>query len=207
MMTTMGTPAMGVTESTMMNLDGTMQWTGSWMTTSWNATWDLTLDADPGITGVIGLTNNNPSSTMMMTYNVMMPVIGFYPTGSFATGSSSITVADSNFDGTAMLADQMDGSIYTGLIDGAMERSLFTRSVMGTPTSLNVMMLGGSASMNDSFTGVTSQPLSGTMGINHMFMLSAGDSATVNSTFYVVPEPMTMSLLGLGGVALLRRRR
>ena len=206
MMTQMGTPAAGVTDSTSMNPDGTMQWTGSWMTAQWNATWDLTLDADPGIFGVIGLTNNG-AGNMMMTYNVAMPVVGTYPTGSFMTGSSSITVADSNFDGSAMMSDQFDGSIYTGLLDGAAELSLFLRSVPATPTSLNVMTLGGSTSANDSFTGVTSQGLSSTMGINHMFMLSGGDSATVNSTFYVVPEPMTLSLLGLGGLALLRRRR
>ena len=206
-MTEMGSPVMGVSESMSMNPDGTMQWTGSWATSMWDATWDLTLDEDPGIFGVIGLTNNDPLNTMMMTYNVSMPVVGTYPVGSFATGSSSVTVADSNFDGSASLADQVDGSIYNALLDGLFEESLFDRMNPAMPTMLTVASLGGTMSMNDTFTGVTSRPLSSTMGINHMFMLSAGDSATVNSTFYVVPEPMTLSLLGLGGLALIRRRR
>ena len=206
MMTEMGSPMAGVSESMSMNMDGTMQWTGSWTTAMWDATWDLTLDEDPGIFGVIGLTNNQ-ASTMMMTYNVNMPVVGSYATGSFATGSSSITVADSNFDGSASMADQSDGSIYNALIDGLFEESLFDRMNAEMATMVSVSTLGGSMSMNDSFTGVTTQDLSETMGISHMFMLSAGDSATVNSTFYVVPEPMSLSLLGLGAVALIRRKR
>jgi hypothetical protein len=39
------------------------------------------------------------------------------------------------------------------------------------------------------------------------FTLSAGDQASATSRFEVVPEPATMSLLALGGIATLIRRR
>jgi hypothetical protein len=35
----------------------------------------------------------------------------------------------------------------------------------------------------------------------------AGDTSGLGATIHVVPEPVTMSLLGLGGLALIRRRR
>ena len=201
MMTEAGVPVMGVME-TWNPVTG--MWSGTWSTAMWDATWNLALDPDPGISGVIGLTNN---SAMMqaMTFNVNMATIGYYPAGSFMTGSSAITVTDANFNSTATMSTQTGVAIYTGVLDGT--QVIPTGELFPDAYSLTATGLGAANSANSSFTSTTPIALASSMGINHLFNLTPGDNATVNSTFYVIPEPMTISLLGLGGLALLRRRK
>ena len=202
MMHEAGTGGMGITETWNPT---TGVWMGSWTTAMWDATWNLTLDPDPGIAGVIGLTNNNATMMQAMTFNVSMQTIGFYPAGSFMTGSSAITVTDASFNGTATMSTQTGVAIYTALIDGAQlipSGELFPDSYSLTATGI-----GAANSANTSFTGATPVALASSMGINHLFMLTPGDNATANSTFFVVPEPATLSLLSVGVLALLRRRK
>ena len=202
MMTEAGAPVMGVTE-TWNPVTG--MWSGTWSTAMWDATWNLALDPDPGISGVIGLTNNNATMMQAMTFNVSMATIGYYPAGSFMTGSSAITVTDANFSGSATMSTQTGVAMYTALIDGTQlipSGELFPDAYTLTATGL-----GAANSANTSFTSTTPIALASSMGINHLFRLSPGDNATANSTFYVIPEPMTVSLLGLGALALLKRRR
>ena len=201
MMTEAGVPVMGVMES----WDPiTGMWSGTWSTAMWDASWNLVLDPDPGISGVIGLTNNG-AMMQAMTFNVSMATIGFYPTGSFMTGSSAITVTDANFNSTATMSTQTGVAIYTALIDGT--QLIPSGELFPDAYSLTATGLGAANSANSSFTSTTPMHLASSMGINHLFNLTPGDNATVNSTFYVIPEPMTISLLGLGGLALLKRRR
>ena len=126
-------------------------------------------------------------------------------TGSFMTGSSAITVTDANFNSTATMSTQTGVAIYTALIDGT--QLIPSGELFPDAYSLTATGLGAANSANSSFTSTTPMPLASSMGINHLFNLTPGDNATVNSTFYVIPEPMTISLLGLGGLALLKRRR
>lgn len=67
---------------------------------------------------------------------------------------------------------------------------------------------GGFSVTADEATGV--QTISGSVSkiqTGVVFKLSARDNVTGRSRFEVVPEPATVSLVILGGVALLRRRR
>ena len=201
MMTEAGVPVMGVTE--MWN-PVTGMWSGSWSTEWWDATWNLVLDPDPGISGVIGL-KNNTAMMQAMTYNVSMATIGYYPAGSFMTGSSSITVGDASFNSTATMSTQTGVAVYTPLIDGT--QLIPTGELFPDSYSLTATGLGATNSDNANFTSTTPLALTTSMGINHLFNLTPGDQATLNSTFYVVPEPTTMSLIGLGALALLKRRK
>jgi PEP-CTERM motif len=69
--------------------------------------------------------------------------------------------------------------------------------------------IGGVAVDTQNFsTGTISAPATN-MGIQHSFTLTGGDSATMNSTFTIVPEPATMALAALGalGLVVVRARR
>ena len=196
-----GTGGTGITESWNPT---TGMWSGTWTTAMWDATWNLVMDPDPGISGVIGL-KNNTAMMQAMTYNVSMATIGYYPAGSFMTGSSSITIGDSSFNSTATMSTQTGVAIYTALIDGT--QLIPSGELFPDPYSLTATGLGATNSANASFTSTTPLALTTSMGINHLFNLTAGDQATLNSTFYVIPEPATMSLIGLGALALLKRRK
>ena len=103
------------------------------------------------------------------------------------------------------------GALYTALIDGAPVQTLYADpqafSAGGAFFSGNIP--------NVAFgTPIPSQPgpaVAASIGIQYRFNLTAGDSASFTSNFVVqvVPEPAAGALfaLGLGGLALVSRRR
>lgn len=173
-------------------------------------TWqDVEGDIDPGVNGVWAITNNS-AITQIYTLTVILPILPVAPS-SLMFGSSTISVADANFSGSATLASVGGFPGYEGLIDLAAvpAAALFT-----APYSL-VAPPGGTIGDTETF-GVFPGSVPGpaaltSIGIRHTFSLTAGDTATFNSTFHIVPipEPGTLVLIGAGlaGLGLLRRQR
>ena len=190
--------------------DGTQNWKGSVSQAgSYTMQWDLLLDPDPSVSGSIALTNAS-AGTQTFTLNVSLPInpANQPPAGSATFGSSAISISDANGDSTATLGAQTGSAIYTAYINANVtQKQLFT-----APYSKLVSQPGGVAVDSQSFpppvTATTA--LATSLGIQHSFTLTAGDSATMNSTFTItVPEPCSLVLAGLGalGLVAVRARR
>ena len=189
-------PGNGGTTLFVDNGDGTFDWEGAMTMPMWETTWDLLIDEDPGVSGVIGL-KNTTGTTQTFTFNVSTGVSVSLPAGSTKSGSSTISVGDANFNSTATLSAVTGGAMYNALVDGNLEHQLFQ-----DPYSLVVSTFGGTTGATQSFTGVTTNALAVSLGINHVFQLTAGDQATFNSTFEVIPLPSSAGV-GFGVLALM----
>jgi hypothetical protein len=185
-------------------MNGSMTMAGMW---EWEWT-SITLDPDPIVSFVGGFTNISGMAQdfVFSTSTPISPALASTLYG----GSTIVTYADSDFSGTGGLTnDTSSNPAYIGTIDGAAALNMLV--------SLGLAPLfPGDATQSASQTlGLPGPTIAGgaansTIGILHQFNLSAGDSATFNSTFQVVvPEPGTFALLaiGLSGLALHRRRR
>lgn len=177
------------------------QWSGSGTAVTWSG---VEGDLDPGVSGSWSITNNT-AAPQTYSFSVLLPVLPVAPS-SLMLGSSSITVADANFDGAASLTTFAPSPGYAGLVDLAVVPAA---TLFPDPFTLSVGVLGGTTSLTDDFgipgPSVPGPAVAGSIGIQHVFTLSPGDRATLNSTFFLVaiPEPGTLALVlvGLGGLA------
>jgi len=115
------------------------------------------------------------------------------------------SVTDGN-GGGATVAAPAGGSIYTSIIDNVDFQKLhlapFSQGAANFSSS-NVPV----ADFGQPIPNFPGPAALTNIGIRLNFTLTAGDSASFTSNFVVVPEPATLSVLGLAGVALLARRR
>lgn len=100
------------------------------------------------------------------------------------------------------------GAKITGLFPGSKaNQAIYNGSTVFANLVNGLTISGGSADTGED-TGIVS--LIGTVSSlesEFNFTLSAHDAASGTSDFSVTPEPATVALLGLGGLALLRRKR
>jgi hypothetical protein len=183
---------------------------GAWSNANYGIEWDdVSFDVDPGVSGNWAVTNNSLVA-QIFTLSVTVPVLPVAPS-SLMFGSSTISVSDANFDGSASLASVAGLPVYVGEIDlvGVPATALFAAPyLLSAPP-------GGTIGDTESFGvfpgSVPGPGVSSTIGITHRFLLSAGDRATFNSTFFLVaiPEPGTLALAaaGMAGLGLVGRRR
>ncbi len=183
-------------------------YTGAWTNSSWTCNWALDLDADPFVSNSFAITNN---TGVVQTYsvNVTLPVFPAVPSPSATFGSVSGSLGDTNNNGFAQWATVPGSAFYTAIIDGVPYQPLLpdpsSVTTPGIPGATVPFPLGPNFF---SFPG--GQPgVVTSIGITNTFTLTPGDSVTFVSTFRVdpVPAPAVGSLLGLGGLVALRRRR
>jgi hypothetical protein len=188
------------------NGNGTYTYTGDYYATDWELDYDLLAKPDPFVNAVYGLTNNsNITQTFILT--VILPVSPPITPTSLMGGSTGGSINDANFDGVGTLTTAGPGtSFYLGLIDlgGVLP-------IYADPYSVSVPFAGGTANIPAVAVGLPGPTLPGppvftSIGIQHEFTLTPGDAVAITSFFVVTPEPTSCALIGLGALALFRRR-
>jgi hypothetical protein len=161
----------------------------------------LQLDADPGVSVNFAVTAGPSDATYKFT-SVLLPFTSIHNPLAFA--SATLTVTDNTGD----------GAYVTGLFDG---NKVYEARYNSTPVVWAHLIEPVSVGVNDSVTESDRKPASGRTTIyddvssiqsEYNFILSANDQASGTSRFdVIVPEPATMSLLALGAMLFIRRRR
>lgn len=154
--------------------------------------------ADPAV----GMTFTVQALAANTTFAISSGTLSF-PTIGGATGiaSGGLTVTDS------------DSSSFASLVGntGAVGSSAFVATYNGGTihseniNPLTVNNLAGSSSGNFN-SGLLPIGSVSSIKVDFGFTLSANDSASGTSVFFVIPEPSCIALIGLGAVAMLRRR-
>jgi hypothetical protein len=170
--------------------------------------YNVSLDFDPFISASVDVVNN---TALTQTYTLIftLPIAPAITTGSLIGGSTQGGLTDANFNGIGTLSTVGPGTaLYYGQIDGVDVLPLFSHL-----KTINVPFAGGSASDSTS-AGLPGPTIPGpnaltSIGIKHQFSLTPGDRATFTSFFVVnpVPEPSSLSLLAIGVLMVLRRRK
>ena len=169
--------------------------------------WVVNADPDPFLHQVFTFTNNY-STTKNFTLTATLEPISPAITGQSLTGGSvSLTVIDSG-GGTAELSSITGVPIYMSLLDNVPHQSLldpsqsFVTGNYGTTASGIVPEEFGTP-----IPSLIGPPVLSSIGIELNARLTSGDTATIVATLVVTPEPGTVTLLAIGGVTMLLRRR
>lgn len=121
-----------------------------------------------------------------------------------ASGGINVTDQNSAFGGGVLATgNNLNNEIYLAQYNGSTEFFSGISSVANDPGALT-----GSDSVATSGFIPIGSPISD-ISVEYAFVLSAEDNATGNGVFAVqgIPEPGTLALLALGGLAAFRRRR
>jgi PEP-CTERM motif len=180
---------------------------GQMTSADWNLTWDVTVDIDPFVNGVFGLTNMS-GVTQTFVLNVTLPIAPPVTPGSLIGGSVGGSITDANNDGTATVANSGGTALFDGLIDGTS-----ALTIIGSPFSFSAPFAGGTANIPATNVGLPGPTIPGpaalvNIGISHTFTLTPGDTVALTSFFVVVPEPASLGLMASGVLLIgLKRRR
>jgi hypothetical protein len=155
-------------------------------------------DSDPSVNLLFGVAAGATNTT----FDIQSAVVSF----------SSLTNPQAYASAAVTLTSDSNGETLTGLFDGGK-----TYQARYNGTSVYASLVDGfSISGNQSVTDGDREPTNGTELISDTlssiqsefnFTLSAQEQASGTSRFEVTPEPATLSLLALGGLALVRRRK
>ena len=132
-------------------------------------------------------------STAVVSFSPLVNPLAYASAGVTLTGDANGATITGGFDDGRIYQARYNGStVYSNLVGG------FSAAANTTATPNDRLPASGYATISGSVSSIEAQM---------KFTLSAGDQASATSRFEVVPEPATMSLLALGGMAALIRRR
>ena len=155
---------------------------------------EIEFDPDPIVYNVLTI-QNMTAGTQTYVATVSLPTT--FPAPNIIRGS-----IDTSLIGTSAQLDALsNSSVYSALIDGSTVWTL-----QDDPFSLTTPQNAVSSSAAFGFTA-SAIPVNSSIGIRLEFQLSPGDIATIISDFEVTPEPGTMALLLVGGLAVAGFRR
>jgi hypothetical protein len=165
----------------------------------------LELIADPEVN--LGfLVQAGPVTTEFTITSALLSFPGINPASGKATVQVGVT--DLNGDGATLTGlipsaggDRVYRAAYNGSVPGGSEFTSLVSGVSAGPGSSN------GTSIDDPAVGL--KPIAGT--VNDMssmikFSLTAFDTASGTTNYQIVPEPASIFVLGLGALALFRRR-
>jgi len=164
-----------------------------------DASWDLTFRSDPYVISYVSLTNSSGSGQIYtMTFEVpVSPPIEPTSLYSGSVGGSLTTDPTGGYVKTVSPTP-----LYLGKIDATEVLPLYSHpslwSKAGGGTTIIPLQSAGP---------LLDGPAMSTISIQHRFELGSHDAVALTGYFEAVPEPTTMALLALGGVAVMRRRR
>jgi uncharacterized protein (TIGR03382 family) len=200
--------------------DGEFNSDGSW---SWNLTAPVELRAEDGtLLGTLTQAGTtlieDPQITLGFfvqagavpaNFIIQSAQLSFDPmTNPDARIGGSVTVTDGGLDGATLTGNQAGGMFLLGQYNGMVPGGTTFATVIQGPV---VAGAGLSESASENLPpGVGFMPIPGTvsdMSLQWSFTLSANDVASGTGTFIIIPGPAGVGVLGLAGLAVLRRRR
>lgn len=160
---------------------------------------EIEFDPDPSVFYNAILTNTT-ASVQTYTLSIALPTVFAAP--NLIHGATTVGLIDGGTDG-ATLTSVAPTAVYQSIIDGATVGTLLNDPFSLVAPAMGVNSVNATYGWNPS-----NVPINMFMGITHTFTLTPGDSASFLSRFdVIVPEPAALSLLAIGGLLLMRRRR
>lgn len=171
--------------------------------------WNVFVDSDPVINGVIAVTNLG-AVTQQYTLIFNLPIAPAIPGATLIGGSVQGGATDNNGNGVTLSTAGPGTALYTARIDGTDVQSLYLHSQSFSTAapfgSINVPALSFGAPIPSQIGPAALVNI----GIRLDFLLTPGDSATFSSNFVVqpVPVPAAVWLFGsaLGLMGWMRRK-
>jgi hypothetical protein len=160
---------------------------------------ELEFDPDPVIV-VSWIATNNSGSTQTLNMSFSLPAGLTGPTLMAGSVTTQVIDASSPGNGGTAAAPPL-GSIYSALIDGVVVHTL-------QDDPFSIVALAGQTNQAGAAFGPTVGPaVTSSIGIDFSVNVSPDDIASMLGRFEVVPEPATLSLLAVGGLTLLIRKK
>jgi hypothetical protein len=165
-----------------------------------DASWHITFKSEPYVESWIAI-KNTTGSPQTYTVTFTEPVLPAIGPSSIYGGSVGGSLTTDSGGGYVSTVDPVP--LYLGMIDDTGILSFYPhQSLWNNPG-------GGTTMINlQQAWGLTDGAVNNSISIQHKFELGAHDAVALSGYFQVdVPEPATIGLLGLGGLALLKKRR